>query len=176
MPLKDKMSKNAMKKAIILAGGSGSRLYPLTQVISKQLQSVCDKPMIYYPLCTLILGGIDDILIISTPVDLPKFQDLLKDGSYWRIQLSYQQQERPDGIYWLDAGTHESLLDASLFISTIKTRQCLKFGCPEEVALRTGFIDERKFNVSIRSIPTSPYKDYLKMILKEQIKTWEVAR
>ena len=254
-----------------------------------------------------MLAGVNDILIISTPVDLPKFQDLLKDGSQWGVRLSYEQQERPDGIAqaliigerfigsdyvvlilgdnlfygyynflrdavdrnngatvfgyyvkdperygvvafdktgnavsieekprkpksnyavaglyiydnnvvditkklkpsargeleitdvnleylksgklrvevigrgvaWLDTGTHESLLDAADFISTLEKRQGLKFGCPEEVALRMGFIDEAKFNRLIKALPNCPYRDYLKMISKEKVKTWEVAR
>ena len=292
-----KTNKSIMK-GIILAGGSGTRLYPITKTISKQLMPIYDKPMIYYPLSVLMLAGIQEVLIISTPEDLPKFQKLLGDGSDIGMQFSYEVQPSPDGIAqaliigkdfigddnvclilgdniyfghelpkllfraidnagnnnatifgyhvndperygviefddtgsvislqekpskpkssfavtglyfypndvimkaeklkpsgrgeleitdlnqlflnegrlsvelmgrgyaWLDTGTHKSLLDASIFIETIETRQGLKVACLEEIAFEKNYIDKNQLIKLAKSLSKTHYGKYLLM-------------
>ncbi|MGG0287657.1 glucose-1-phosphate thymidylyltransferase RfbA [Peribacillus butanolivorans] len=286
-------------KGIILAGGYGTRLYPLTKVVSKQLLPVYDKPLIYYPLSVLMLAGIKDILIISTPTDSPKFEHLLGDGSQLGIKLSYVSQEKPEGIAqafvigedfigkdsvclilgdnifyghnftkilkqvvtqnngatifgyhvkdperfgvvefdenqkvisleekpvipkshyaitglyfydnnvidiaksiqksdrgeyeitsvnecylkenqlnvellgrgfsWLDTGTHESLLDASLFIQTIQNRQNVRIACLEEIAFRKGFITPQQLLALAKPLEKNEYGQYLVRLIE----------
>jgi len=288
-------------KGIILAGGSGSRLYPATQVVTKQLLPVYDKPMVYYPLTTLMLAGIRDILVISTPRDTPRYEQLLSDGRHWGIRLSYAVQPAPEGIpqafiigasfigaepcalilgdnifyghdlssalqsvaakrrgatifaypvqdperygviefdrdrkvvsieekprqpksryvqtgfavydnqvvdiaralrpsrrgeleitdlnleylrrgelelvvmrrgiAWLDTGTHEAWLAASMFIETIEKRQGLKVACPEEIAWRMGYITADELEALAAGLGGIAYARYLQSILREQ--------
>jgi glucose-1-phosphate thymidylyltransferase len=165
-------------KGIILAGGAGSRLYPLTQVVSKQLQPIYDKPMIFYPLATLMLGDIRDILIISTPQDTPRFQALLGDGSQWGIKLSYCVQAKPEGlaqafILGADFIGNDSvtlILGDNLFYGRMKLDEVIQgfrggatiFGYPVSDPERYGVVefDPQGKVLSIEEKPAKPKSKY----------------
>src|SRR5581483_3014948 len=167
-------------KGIVLAGGSGTRLYPVTQVISKQLLPIYDKPMIYYPLSTLMLAGLRDILLISTPVDLPQYQRLLGDGSQYGISLQYAEQPKPEGIAqafligkrFLDGGPaglvlgdnifHGAGLDEQLRTAAARREGATIFGYRVKDPERYGVMEFDADNrvISLEEKPKQPKSNY----------------
>ncbi|MCP4144194.1 MAG: glucose-1-phosphate thymidylyltransferase RfbA [bacterium] len=169
---------SGVTKGIILAGGAGTRLYPLTLVASKQLQPVYDKPMIYYPLSTLMMAGIKDILIISTPDDTPRFETLLGDGSRWGISISYKVQPKPNGIAqafligkdFIDGESVSLILGDNIFYGKMNLNKILSsfesgariFGYPVTDPERYGVVDfdESGKVLGIEEKPDNPKSRY----------------